>query len=197
MVLEKKKITRQEFDDNSVHLRMWVLKTCRRIMRDQSLVEDATQNAMLLAWKRFDQFDGVSSINTWLHSIATNACYDMLLKMRCRPEGKLDDFLTSNGDPRSSIVEFLLDPAASPLEAVSRSEILKYLDDAMAGIPGWHRIAFTMYHVEGYSLPEVTKALNQNENTVKVALFRMRQRAKRILLRRGFTERDISSLFPK
>ena len=49
--------------------------------------EDAVQEAFLRAWKSFEQFEGRSSLRSWLYSIVTNVCLDMLggRERRARP----------------------------------------------------------------------------------------------------------------
>jgi len=42
--------------------------------------EDAVQETMLRAWRRFDTFKGSASLRTWLYTIATNTSLDTLKK---------------------------------------------------------------------------------------------------------------------
>jgi RNA polymerase sigma-70 factor, ECF subfamily len=57
---------------------------CYRLLGSPFDAEDAVQETMLRAWRAADQFEGRSSVRTWLHRIATNVCFDQLRKQRRR-----------------------------------------------------------------------------------------------------------------
>jgi RNA polymerase sigma-70 factor (ECF subfamily) len=57
---------------------------CYRLLGSPFDAEDAVQETMLRAWRAADQFEGRSSVRTWLHRIATNVCFDQLRRQRMR-----------------------------------------------------------------------------------------------------------------
>ncbi len=57
---------------------------CYRMLGSFLDAEDATQEALLKAWRGISSYDGRASVRTWLCRIATNACLDMLRSRKRR-----------------------------------------------------------------------------------------------------------------
>src|SRR5258707_3026185 len=57
---------------------------CYRFLGSLHDAEDLVQETMLRAWQHFDTFKGAASLRTWLYSVATHACLDVLKKRSSR-----------------------------------------------------------------------------------------------------------------
>ncbi|CAM3248269.1 sigma-70 family RNA polymerase sigma factor [Prescottella defluvii] len=101
-----------------------LLSHCYRMMGSIHDAEDLLQETLVRAWRGYGNFDGRSSIRTWLHRIATNTCLTALEGRARRP------LPTGLGAPSS-------DPADDLIE---RGEVpwLEPIPDSMVwGESGW------------------------------------------------------------
>jgi RNA polymerase sigma-70 factor (ECF subfamily) len=55
-----------------------------RMLRDTALAEDATQQALLDAWRKLPQLRDTDRVEAWMHRLLINACKDELGRARSR-----------------------------------------------------------------------------------------------------------------
>lgn len=131
---------------------------CLRITHSRELAEDAVQDALLTAWNKRHQFQGDSSLETWIHRIAINAALQLIRKQRPGHFQPLD----------SNVAESLDSPDADAAIHDANSSLagaLRYLSDN-------ERVCFVLRHMEQWKLKEIADEMGTTEGRVKQALFR-------------------------
>jgi RNA polymerase sigma-70 factor, ECF subfamily len=136
--------------------------------------EDVLQNTFLQAFQHMKEFEGRSSLSTWLYRIASNEA--LMLIRRRRPEIDFSDTSKENdaeGDYEP--VEFT-DWGFLPEDELLSSETRLILDKAIQDLPETLRIVFILRDIEDLSIRETSEALNLTETAVKTRLLRARLR---------------------
>lgn len=159
---------------------------CYRMLGSVFDADDAVQETMLRAWKAWNQFDGRSSLRTWLYRIATNVCLDEL-KDRGRRAHPVEE-----GAPGAPSIECLVQqPATSWIEPILDSRILPGEADpaerlmlrqsirmafiaALQHLAPKQRAALLLTEVLGFSANEAASVLDVSVASVNSALQRAR-----------------------
>ena len=63
-----------------------IYSRCRRMLKDDALAEDATQDVFLRVMRSFDQAPTGTSMLPWVHRITTNYCLNAIRDRRHQPE---------------------------------------------------------------------------------------------------------------
>jgi RNA polymerase sigma-70 factor (ECF subfamily) len=150
--------------------------------------EDATQEAMLRAWKGLDRFDGRSSLKNWLYRIATNVCLDEIHNQsrRARPmeEGPAFSGIPSIEDlaqrPPSAWIEPISDARALPSDsdpserAMLKQSIRLAFIAALQKLAPKQRAALLLTEMLGFSAAEAADILKTSEASINSAAQRAR-----------------------
>ena len=133
--------------------------------------EDMLQNTFLKVFQHLDEFEGRSSLSTWLYRIASNEAL-MLMRKR-RPEITLSDTKQEDDDSDYEPIQFT-DWHGLPEDELLSSESRAALDQAIQQLPETLRIVFVLRDIEGLSIRETSQALDLSETAVKTRLLRAR-----------------------
>lgn len=151
------------------------------ILRNHNDAEDIAQQVFAKVYFSIRNFDFRSSLLTWIYKITVNECYDYLRKKKVRKLVYESDFseddammMENSGaavDPGLPIDEVLAqrDLAVKLLEKISEED----------------RSLLLLKEVEGHSVEELAGMTGMNENTIKVKLFRARQKLVKAAQRLG------------
>ncbi len=147
-----------------------------RMLGDQDEAEEILQETFIKACDKIDQFEGRSSLGTWLYRIATNAALMHIRKRK--PTVSLDQELDENdlALPKT-LVEWQPD-----LEQVALSgELQEALEAALMELSEPLRAVFLLRDVQGLSTAETAQALGISTSAAKVRLHRARLQLREIL----------------
>jgi RNA polymerase sigma-70 factor (ECF subfamily) len=143
-----------------------------RILGDPQDAEDVLQETFLKAIAHLKDFEGRSSLSTWLYRIATNEAL-MLIRKR-KPEVPLSfDDSTGEDDSRDEPVH-LLDWCCLPEKELQSSEAREFLARAVGHLSPALRVVFTLRDIQGVSIKDTASILNVSEEAVKTRLLRAR-----------------------
>ena len=142
-----------------------------RMLGNPQDAEDVLQNSFISALTHIQNFEGRSSLATWLYRIASNEA--LMLIRKKKPEVNLEDVEGGEENEDLKPTQFV-DWSALPEDELLSEEGKKFLDDAIRGLPESLRIVFLLRDVEGLSIRETAEALNLTETNVKTRLLRAR-----------------------
>lgn len=155
-----------------------VYNTALRILSDEDMAADASQEAFLSAFRALNSFRG-GSFRAWLLRTVTNACYDELRRRKRRPTTQLepDD---KNGDEMDS-PRWMADPSASPEEELEREELEHAIQHCLDGLPVDFKTVVVLADIQGLDYTEVARAARVPLGTIKSRLARARLRLRECL----------------
>ena len=142
------------------------------ILRNHNDAEDIAQQVFAKVYFSVRSFDFRSSLLTWIYKITVNECYDYLRKKKVRKLVYESDFSAEDAR-RVAQVEPARDPHAPVDVTVARRDLVVKL---LARLPEQERALLLLKEVEGHSIEELARMTGINENTIKVKLFRARQK---------------------
>lgn len=148
-------------------------KTIIAITRSHEDAEDALQETFLRAYLAFDNFEGRSTVYSWLTRIAINSALIMLRKRRTRPEILFDPQSSTLGETFYFAIK---DSAPNPEQTCDMRQRRVKLRSAVRNLHPCLRVPIRMQMAKGHSLKEIGRALNISEGAVKVRLHRARLR---------------------
>ncbi len=147
--------------------------TAYRILGDPALAADATQEALISAFRKLKSYRG-GSFKAWLLRIVTNACYDELRRKKRRPTTPLEP-LTDN-DEEMETPRWLADSNASPEEQVETFELERAIQNCIEGLPDDFRAVVVLTDIQGLDYKEAAAVLKKPLGTIKSRLARARLR---------------------
>ena len=137
--------------------------------------EDLVQEAALLAFKAFAQFQPGTNFKAWFYRILVNGFYGRLRKERRQGEtidlDTLPSLLLYGKTAELGLHDQTDDPAGRLLARFDTEQIVAALD----ALPEEYRVACTLYFVQEFSYEEIAQTLEVPLGTVRSRIHRGRR----------------------
>lgn len=150
-----------------------ILRIAYLYVGDIQAAEDIFQEVFLKAYQGFADFQGKSSVKTWLIRIAINSCKDYLKSAWKRRVTSIDE----------ATAQSLCGPDA--YEWAERKADAGKVREAVLSLPERYREVIVCFFYQELSLEETAQALHIPVGTVKSRLSRAKEKLK-VLLKGGF-----------
>jgi RNA polymerase sigma-70 factor, ECF subfamily len=149
-----------------------------RMTGNQQDAEEIVQNTFLRAYRSLHRFELRASFATWLYRIAVNRSLDFLKAK------KMTDAHQISHDPRPDDQDREVQVASThpgPDRLLLSTEARQKINEAIGLLSPAERVAFTMRHMEGRSIEEISKVLNVRASAAKNSIFRAVQKIRQQL----------------
>jgi len=151
------------------------------ILRNHNDAEDISQQVFAKVYFSIKNFDFRSSVLTWVYKITVNECYDYLRKKKVRKLVYESDFSQEDAQRMEASEPAVSKSAPVDARLANRDLVLQLLEKVSAE----DRNLILLKEVEGHSVEELAGMTGLNENTIKVKLFRTRQKLLKAAQRLG------------
>ncbi|MEG1311046.1 MAG: sigma-70 family RNA polymerase sigma factor [Peptostreptococcaceae bacterium] len=137
-------------------------KTAKAILNNEEDIGDAIQETILSAYKSINNLKNSKYFKTWLTRILINKCNDIV---RVNKNIVFIEKYTKE--------EFYEEDIDGRLE----------FDECFEKLGSEYKLALSLYYVDGFNAREISKILNENENTIKSRLLRGKKYLENFLLK--------------
>jgi RNA polymerase sigma-70 factor (ECF subfamily) len=177
-------VGRDSFQDLIEPFRGELHAHCYRMLGSVHDAEDALQDALLRAWRGLPQFQGRSSLRSWLYRIATNSCLRLIERRPKRvlpidygprsdahdePAPPLVESIWIEPYPDAAVANGLAGPEA---RYEQRESVELAFVAALQHLPARQRAVLILRDVLGFSAREVAEALETTPTAVYSSLQR-------------------------
>lgn len=149
-----------------------------RMLSNPQDAEDILQETFIKAYRNFINFDGRSSVSTWLYRIATNEALMFLRRQHPDVTSIDDSFENDDGLEKPT---YIVDWCCLPEDELMSAEAQAHLDEAVESLPPNLRVVFVLRDIQGLSTRETAEVLNLTEVAVKTRLSRARFKLRELL----------------
>jgi RNA polymerase sigma-70 factor (ECF subfamily) len=152
----------------------FVFTLAMRFAKRREDAEEIAQDCFIKAYRSLASFQGSSKFSTWLYSIVYTTAMTFLRKK------KID---TDSMDDENTYIQVANQSSGYDVNSAENKSRSYYLNQAIEQLLPDDATIITLFYKGEQSLEEIGQAMGMEANTVKVKLFRARQRLKEKLER--------------
>lgn len=135
-----------------------------RLMKNDEMAAEVVQMAFIQAYKQLDSWRG-ENFGAWVTIIANHIALRLLEKEKRRQTEPLDEDTDTSDEPYDE----------------QKEQRLQSLEQAVGQLPEQERMIIQMHYYDGVPLAEIADRLSQTENNIKVRVFRIREKLKKMI----------------
>jgi len=160
----------------------WMLAVARRYVKDDAIAEDCVQEAFCKIFQKIGDFDGRSTLKSWMHRIVINEALTKLRSLRRNNDASIEELL-----PEFDKYGCRIEPVwqnsdnMTPVEVMERSDLHAVVTSEIERLPDNYRVVILLKDIEELTTPEVARILELSERNVRVRLHRARAALKKLL----------------
>ena len=149
---------------------------CYRILRNQTLAEEAVQESFVKLWKNLKSWkQEFSSLSTWIYKITANTCIDYRRKAMRLAETELKDDIIGDFDSRN----------------FDRSDLADFMEGLMTKLSEPQQMCLTLFYKEELKQSEIAKVMKISVKAVESHLIRGKRKLGEMLEKKGIKLNDI------
>jgi RNA polymerase sigma-70 factor (ECF subfamily) len=147
----------------------FVFTLALRFAKTREDAEEIAQDCFIKAYRSLASFQGSSKFSTWLYSIVYTTAMTFLRKKRVD---------TDSIDDENTYIQVANQSSGYDVNSAENKSRSYYLNQAIEQLLPDDATIITLFYKGEQSLEEIGQAMGMEANTVKVKLFRARQRLK-------------------
>jgi RNA polymerase sigma-70 factor (ECF subfamily) len=147
-----------------------------RMLGNVAEAEDAAQEAFIRAYTRLDTYDPSRKFSSWMLSIASHYCIDVIRRRRM-------NLLSFEELP--PMTDLSMPRSAHPEYVVSRGQVADQVQQLLGTLPDHYRIPVILRYWYDMSYREIAETMEVTESTIKTRLHRARARLAECMQRKS------------
>jgi len=161
------------------HFQQPVYSLVYRIVNDPADAADTTQEVFLKVFRGMKQFNGGSSLKTWVYRIAVHEASNRK-RWWFRHKAK-ESSMEPEETELGGLKDTLVDRGESPLEAFAHNELAELVESELRQVTEPYRTTVILRDIEELSYEEIAEIMDTTLGTVKSRLTRGRDALKKRL----------------